>query len=47
MVAPEHADESILAVAMDSGFASLGPFNRAFKQDTGVTPSQFRRAAIG
>jgi AraC-like DNA-binding protein len=28
---------------MDAGFQSLGPFNRAFKATTGVTPSEYRR----
>jgi len=32
----------ILTIAMDCGFASIGPFNRAFKADTGMTPSAFR-----
>ncbi|MEO1040121.1 MAG: helix-turn-helix domain-containing protein [Pseudomonadota bacterium] len=33
---------SILAVAFDSGFASIGPFNRAFKAITGRTPRAYR-----
>jgi len=28
---------------MDAGFQSLGPFNRAFKADTGMTPTEYRR----
>ncbi|MCB1642758.1 MAG: AraC family transcriptional regulator [Xanthomonadales bacterium] len=32
----------ILTIALASGFASLGPFNRAFKAQTGQTPSTFR-----
>jgi AraC-like DNA-binding protein len=28
---------------MDTGFQSLGPFNRAFKAITGVTPTEYRR----
>lgn len=39
----EQAGTPILTVAMDAGFQSLGPFNRAFKADTGVTPGEFRR----
>ncbi|MFC5373066.1 helix-turn-helix domain-containing protein [Brevundimonas faecalis] len=35
----------ILTIAFDCGFASIGPFNRAFKAQTGVTPLAFRRAA--
>ena len=44
---PAQADVPILTIALDAGFASLGPFNRAFKIETGVTPSEFRRAAAG
>jgi AraC-like DNA-binding protein len=33
----------ILTIALDAGFQSLGPFNRAFKAHAGVTPSEFRR----
>ncbi|HEY2256885.1 MAG TPA: AraC family transcriptional regulator [Variovorax sp.] len=40
---PEQVDTPILTIAMDAGFQSLGPFNRAFKAETGVTPSEFRR----
>jgi AraC-like DNA-binding protein len=40
---PEQVDTPILTIAMDAGFQSLGPFNRAFKADTGVTPTEFRR----
>jgi AraC-like DNA-binding protein len=28
----------VLTIAMDAGFQSIGPFNRAFKADTGQTP---------
>ncbi|CAN5146434.1 AraC family transcriptional regulator [soil metagenome] len=34
----------ILTIAFDCGFGSVGPFNRAFKATTGLTPQQFRRA---
>ncbi|MEP6876419.1 MAG: AraC family transcriptional regulator [Burkholderiales bacterium] len=37
------AEVPVLTIAMDAGFQSLGPFNRAFKADTGVTPTEFRR----
>lgn len=33
----------VLQIAMDAGFQSLGPFNRAFKADTGLTPTEYRR----
>ncbi|MGA0601964.1 helix-turn-helix domain-containing protein [Caulobacter sp. KR2-114] len=37
----------ILTIALDAGFASLGPFNRAFKAETGLTPSAWRRQSGG
>ncbi|MEP6721063.1 MAG: helix-turn-helix domain-containing protein [Variovorax sp.] len=40
---PTQRDTPILTIAMDAGFQSIGPFNRAFKADTGMTPSEFRR----
>ncbi len=35
--------ESILTIALDSGFDTLSRFNRAFKQVTGMTPTQYRK----
>jgi AraC-like DNA-binding protein len=40
---PGQADVPVLTIAMDAGFGSLGPFNRAFKAVTGLTPTEFRR----
>ncbi|MFY8210181.1 MAG: helix-turn-helix domain-containing protein, partial [Caulobacter sp.] len=34
----------ILTLAYDCGFGSIGPFNRAFKAKTGVTPQAFRKS---
>ena len=39
-------DVPVLTIAMDAGFQSIGPFNRAFKADTGLTPTEFRRNAL-
>ena len=39
-------DVPVSTIALDAGFASLGPFNRAFKADTGLTPSDFRARAL-
>jgi len=38
-----YAHLPILTIAYDCGFGSIGPFNRAFKAETGFTPQQFRR----
>lgn len=40
---PGQAQVPILTIALDAGFQSIGPFNRAFKAHTGMTPSEFRR----
>jgi AraC-like DNA-binding protein len=40
---PRQADVPVLTIAMDVGFQSIGPFNRAFKADTGLTPTEYRR----
>ena len=37
-------ERSVLEISLDSGFASLGPFNRAFKAITGSTPTAWRAA---
>lgn len=33
----------VLVVGLESGFASVGPFTRAFKAITGFTPNQYRK----
>jgi AraC-like DNA-binding protein len=40
---PAQAEVPVITIAMDAGFQSLGPFNRAFKAITGVTPTEYRR----
>lgn len=40
---PAHASDSVLAIAMDSGFASLQTFNRVFRAAVGMTPTDYRR----
>ena len=42
---PAKARVAIATVAYEVGFSSLGPFNRAFRQATGQTPRDWRRAA--
>lgn len=43
---PGQRDVPVLTIAMDAGFQSIGPFNRAFKAETGLTPTEFRRDAL-
>ncbi len=43
---PSQREVPIATIALDAGFASLGPFNRAFKLETGQTPSEFRSEAL-
>lgn len=43
---PAQAEVSILTIALDAGFGSIGPFNRAFKAHTGQTPTEYRRAQL-
>ncbi|MCG8306614.1 MAG: helix-turn-helix domain-containing protein [Cytophagales bacterium] len=39
---PAFSNYTILAIAFDSGFNSKSAFNRAFKQTTGKTPSEYK-----
>jgi AraC-like DNA-binding protein len=43
---PSQAEVPILTIALDAGFQSIGPFNRTFKAETGMTPSEFRRTRL-
>lgn len=36
-------EKSIIEVALDSGFENVTYFNRCFKQELGLTPTEFRR----
>ena len=40
---PKFSDFKIIAIAFDSGFNSKTSFNRAFKNHTGITPSEYRQ----
>lgn len=42
----DEVDLPVLTIAMDLGYNSLPTFNRAFRRETGTTPSEFRRTAI-
>ena len=43
---PAQREVPILTIALDAGFGSLGPFNRAFREAEAMTPSQYRAAAL-
>lgn len=43
---PLRADDKLIAIALDSGFASLASFNRVFRATEGCSPSQHRTAAL-
>jgi AraC-like DNA-binding protein len=38
-------DLPVLTIALECGYGSIGPFNRAFKQRMGMTPSEYRGAS--
>ncbi len=40
---PDNDHIPILTIALDNGFRSLSPFNKAFKDIMGQTPSQYRK----
>ncbi|MEL6361650.1 MAG: helix-turn-helix transcriptional regulator [Pseudomonadota bacterium] len=44
---PARAREQVLQIALHLGFGSPAPFNRAFKEQTGQTPTTYRKAALG
>ncbi len=43
---PEKSRIPVLSLALDAGFSSLAPFNRAFKSSEGVTPSDYRNQML-
>lgn len=43
---PAQREVPILTVAIDAGFGSIGPFNRAFREAEGMTPSEYRAARL-
>lgn len=43
---PQQAREQIASIAFGLGYASLAPFNRAFRELTGVTPTDYRAEAL-
>lgn len=42
LLAESGSNRTVLEISAEAGFASLGPFNRAFKAATGLTPTGYR-----
>ena len=40
---PENRRLPVLTIAIDVGYASLAPFNKAFKSVHGMTPTEYRK----
>jgi AraC-like DNA-binding protein len=40
----QKKDLTILEIAYEVGYQSIAPFNKAFKEITGVTPTEWRRS---
>lgn len=40
---PENREMTVLEIAFQLGYNSLAPFNKAFKQSTGKTPTEYRK----
>lgn len=43
---PARRSLPVLSIALEAGFQSIGPFNRAFKAATGLTPTEYRREQL-
>jgi AraC-like DNA-binding protein len=39
---PDQMGKTILEIAYEIGFSSLGPFNKAFRTQTGISPREYR-----
>lgn len=44
---PAQREVPVLTIALDAGFGSLAPFNRAFRAATGCTPTEYRAKSGG
>lgn len=42
---PNAQGTTVLEIAYEVGFSSLGPFNRSFKKETGQSPTDFRKSS--
>ena len=42
---PRQEALPVLTIALQAGFQSIGPFNRAFREAEGMTPTEYRSRA--
>jgi YesN/AraC family two-component response regulator len=45
LLEPRYSHYNILGIALESGFNSKTTFNKAFKEHTGISPSEFQRTS--
>ena len=43
---PARQTASVLEIALEAGFASIGPFNRAFRAASNMTPTEYRERTL-
>lgn len=43
---PAESHLPILTIALDCGYGSIGPFNRAFRSRFGITPTEYRQRTV-
>jgi AraC-like DNA-binding protein len=46
LIDPAQRDTPILTIALTAGYQSINPFNRAFRELRGMTPSDFRKQQL-
>ncbi|MEM1217848.1 MAG: helix-turn-helix domain-containing protein [Bacteroidota bacterium] len=46
LIAPQNSNYTIMALALEVGFNSKASLNRIFKEQTGMTPSQFQKSHL-
>jgi len=43
---PDNSQTPVLTIALSQGYQSIAPFNQAFKEILGMTPTEFRKQAL-
>jgi AraC-like DNA-binding protein len=43
LVNPEYKHYTVLGIGLECGFNSKTSFNRIFKEETGLTPTEYKR----